>query len=44
MKGEVAEVLNDLFMSSKESDHEDERLVYEVKTVPCKSEELKKRK
>ena len=44
MKGEMAEVLTNAYMSSQESDQEDGRLVYVVKTVPWESEELKKRK
>lgn len=38
-KGEMAEVLTDAFMymSSEESDQEDGRLVYVVKTIPWKT-------
>ena len=44
IKGEIAEVLTDAYMSSEESDQEDGRLIYALKTVPWESEELKKRK
>jgi len=40
MKGEMAELLTDANMSSEESDQEDWSLVYVVRTVPWKSEEL----
>ena len=44
MKNEMSEVITDAFMSSQESDQEDGKLVYVVKTDPWEREELKKRK
>ena len=44
IKGEMAEVLTDAYMSSMESDREDGRLVYVVKIALWESEELKERK
>ena len=44
MKGEMAEVLTEAYMSSEESEQEDGKLVYVVKTIPWESEDLKKRK
>ena len=38
----MAEVLTDAYMSSQESDQEDERLVYVVKTVPWERREKEK--
>ena len=44
-KGEVAEVLTEQFMSSEESENEeDDKVIYVVKTIPWESEKLKKRK
>ena len=44
-KGEVAEVLTEQFMSSEESENEeDDQVIYVVKTIPWESEKLEKRK
>ncbi|KAJ7355050.1 hypothetical protein OS493_028265 [Desmophyllum pertusum] len=44
LKGKVAEVLTDEYMSSEESSIEDDSAVYVIKTIPWESSQLKKRK
>ena len=43
-KGQVAEVLTEDFMSTKESLNEDDQLSFVVKTISWESERLRKRK
>lgn len=44
MKGKVAEVLQDDYMSSEESQDEDSTVTFILKTIPWESKKLKKRK
>ena len=43
-KGQVAEVLTEDYMSTKESSHEDDQLSYVVKKIAWESTRLRKRK
>ena len=44
VKGKVAEILTEEFMSSEESSNEDDSAIYIIKTIPWESSQLKKRK